>query len=253
MKKIKKQRKVNKKRKILKYINNHKIYTVALALVCFMIVILGTKATYSALTAKDDVPNDMEISDFRLAINEEFVPEQGFTKGKKYQKEVSFENKTNMQMFVGAVKINSTINVYFREQGETDPEYFLTYSINNNDTHIVDYEINTTDWIEVDGLYYYKYKLKQGEKTTPLLYSVTPQIDLNGIFNEFENSPLISSGLPYEFYPGVTTQEDATKMMVLAEARGASATPDGYRQVFFSTTPTPPIISAIYDPQVISD
>lgn len=253
MKKRRKQRKNNKKKSILNFINNYKIYTIALALACLMMVILGTKATYSALTAKDDVQNNLGISDFRLAINEDFVPEQGYTMGKTYKKEVSFENKTNMQMFVGGASISSTARFRWHEASEPRPgpdedELWLPETISDKDHDIVDYEINTTDWIEVDGLYYYKYKLKPGEKTTPLLYSVTPHFDIQDFYDE--TAGIFPEDMVELEYP---TLEESTHFFVIPEALAAAATPGAYKATFFKTSPVPPEISAIYDPQVISN
>ena len=53
------------------------------------------------------------------------------------------------------------------------------------DTGLVELTLNTTDWTEKDGHYYYKEALKPGEVTTPIFTAVTFKPDMG---NEYQNA-----------------------------------------------------------------
>ena len=53
------------------------------------------------------------------------------------------------------------------------------------DTGLVELTLNTTDWTEKDGYYYYKEALKPGEVTTPIFTTVTFDANMG---NEYQNA-----------------------------------------------------------------
>ena len=68
------------------------------------------------------------------------------------------------------VKVEKSIQL----QGEGTP-----------DTSLVELTLNTTDWTEKDGYYYYSKPLKPGEVTAPIFTAVTFKPDMG---NEYQNA-----------------------------------------------------------------
>ena len=56
------------------------------------------------------------------------------------------------------------------------------------DLSLVKLDLNTADWTEKDGYYYYNKALKAGESTTPLFTTVSYDVDMG---NLYQNSKLI--------------------------------------------------------------
>ena len=102
-------------------------------------------------------------------------PEDGFDNiepGDDVTKKVYGENNGTVDFYL-RVKVIKTIT---DKNGKTDTLNFDNITI----------DINTTDWTEKDGYYYYNKALKPGEKSVPLFTTVSFGDDLNNDYMEAE-------------------------------------------------------------------
>lgn len=98
-----------------------------------------------------------------------FKDKTGAMPGAEIVKIVEIKNTGASDAWV-RVKIEKSIKL----QGEGTP-----------DTDLVKLTLNTADWMEKDGYYYYKEALKPGEVTEPIFTGVTFNADMG---NEYQNA-----------------------------------------------------------------
>jgi len=236
---MKKRKKVKKNTKFIKkvgkFLNDNKLISVMIAFTCLIVVFLGTKATYSALTTNDDEQNNMQISDLRITVEENFTPYQGFKAKEPSKKEAWAINQSNMPVFIDA-EIRPFIEIYLEDPTYNPPTY---YAHKVDPEEFLELEINTTDWLISEVInettnkprtprqirYYHKNKVMPGEKTNPVMYSVTMKMDPDEILDYIRKSTHRNN---LRYRPG-TDPEDEIHLQVMIEFYSVIATKDAYK------------------------
>ena len=151
-----------------------KILLVTAVVICLAIAATGTLAYF---TAEDMAHNVITTGGVEIAVQE--WADEGKTK--------PFENLTGVMPNTTVTKIAEIKNTgasdawvrvkvekNIKLQGEGKP-----------DTSLVELTLNTADWTEKDGYYYYTKVLKPGEVTAPIFTAVTFKPDMG---NEYQNA-----------------------------------------------------------------
>lgn len=140
-----------------------KIMVVAAIVCCAMILAAGTLAYF---TAEETAYNVITTGKLAMLLHDETTggvpfPEEGIDNvvpGDKVDKLVAVENTGSVDFYT-RVSIEKIIKA---ADGETELNF----------NHIT-LNINTKDWTEKDGYYYYNKAVKPGETTEPLFTTVT--------------------------------------------------------------------------------
>ncbi len=154
-----------------------KLTIIAGLLICLT---FGTLGTLTYFTASEKADNVITTGEIKIALNEwtedcagnkvPFENVDGVTPGEAISKIVEIENTGSNPAWV-RVSVNKDIEL-------TDGS---TTSIDT----LISLDINTTDWTEKDGYYYYNSLLNAGETTEPLFTTVTFNDDMG---NTYQNS-----------------------------------------------------------------
>ena len=147
----------------------NRILLVALVIACIAIIASGTLAFFAA---EETAKNVITTGKIDIDLKEETDgglpwPEDGFDNiepGDDVTKKVYGENNGTVDFYL-RVKVVKTIT---DKNGKTDTLSFDKITI----------DINTTDWTEKEGYYYYNKALKPGEKSVPLFTKVSFADDL---------------------------------------------------------------------------
>lgn len=142
--------------------------------ICIAMLVTGTLAYFTAEGKAHNVitTGGVEIAVQEWADEEKTKPFEdltGIMPGMTVTKIAEIKNTGASDAWV-RVKVEKSIKL----QGEGTP-----------DTGLVELTLNTTDWTEKDGYYYYKEALKPGEVTAPIFTAVTFKPDMG---NEYQNA-----------------------------------------------------------------
>lgn len=129
-----------------------------LLLIVFTLIISTMIASaFAFLVSRHNIVNEFSAGENSSHIEEEFGDYAGFTASESYTKEVAVKNDGSVECYVRM----------FAEIESPDVAEKLTVNYNND------------GWTEKqeDGYYYYKNRLKPGEKTAPLFTEITANHD----------------------------------------------------------------------------
>lgn len=151
-----------------------KLLILSLAAICLAITAIGTLAYF---TSEGTAHNVITTGGVEIAVQEwadenkqtPFEDLKGIMPGMTVTKIAEIKNTGASDAWV-RVKVEKNIKL----QGKGTP-----------DTGLVELTLNTTDWTEKDGYYYYKEALKPGEVTAPIFTAVTFKPDMG---NEYQNA-----------------------------------------------------------------
>ena len=151
-----------------------KLLILSLAAICLAITAIGTLAYFTSEGTAHNVitTGGVEIAVQEWADEEKTKPFEDLTgvmPNTTVTKIAEIKNTGASDAWV-RVKVEKNIKL----QGEGTP-----------DTSLVELTLNTTDWTEKDGYYYYKEALKPGEVTAPIFTAVTFKPDMG---NEYQNA-----------------------------------------------------------------
>ena len=151
-----------------------KLLILSLAAICLAITAIGTLAYFTSEGTAHNVitTGGVEIAVQEWADEEKTKPFENLTgvmPNTTVTKIAEIKNTGASDAWV-RVKVEKNIKL----QGEGTP-----------DTGLVELTLNTTDWTEKDGYYYYSKPLKPGETTAPILSSVTFEPTMG---NEYQNA-----------------------------------------------------------------
>ena len=151
-----------------------KLLILSLAAICLAITAIGTLAYFTSEGTAHNVitTGGVEITVQEWADEDKQTPFEdleGIMPGMTVTKIAEIKNTGASDAWV-RVKVEKNIKL----QGEGTP-----------DTGLVELTLNTTDWTEKDGYYYYKEALKPGEVTAPIFTAVTFKPDMG---NEYQNA-----------------------------------------------------------------
>lgn len=151
-----------------------KLLILSLAAICLAITAIGTLAYF---TSEGTAHNVITTGGVEIAVQEwadedkqtPFEDLEGIMPGMTVTKIAEIKNTGASDAWV-RVKVEKNIKL----QGDGKP-----------DTGLVELTLNTTDWTEKDGYYYYSKPLKPGEVTAPIFTAVTFKPDMG---NEYQNA-----------------------------------------------------------------
>ena len=151
-----------------------KLLILSLAAICLAITAIGTLAYF---TSEGTAHNVITTGGVDIAV-QEWADEE---------KTKPFENLSGVMPNTTVTKIAEVKNT-----GASDAWVRVKVEKNiklqgegTSDTSRVELTLNTTDWTEKDGYYYYKEALKPGEVTAPIFTAVTFKPDMG---NEYQNA-----------------------------------------------------------------
>ena len=122
-----------------------------------LMILISIPITHAFLADEDSVTNKFSVGENISHIEEAFGSYSNFKAGKSYKKNVTVKN-------------DGSVDCYVRVFAEIeDPEVAEKLTVN----------YNTNKWTakQADGYYYYKDKIKPGEKTVPLFTKITAKKD----------------------------------------------------------------------------
>lgn len=151
-----------------------KLLILSLAAICLAITAIGTLAYF---TSEGTAHNVITTGGVEITVQEwadegktkPFEDLTGIMPGMTVTKIAEIKNTGASDAWV-RVKVEKNINL----QGE-----------GTSDTSLVELTLNTADWTEKDGYYYYTKVLKPGEVTAPIFTAVTFKPDMG---NEYQNA-----------------------------------------------------------------
>ena len=151
-----------------------KLLILSVLVICIATLAVGTLAYF---TSEGTAHNVITTGGVEIAVQEwadegrqtPFEDLTGIMPGMTVTKIAEIRNTGASEAWV-RVKVEKN----FKLQGEGTP-----------DTSLVELTLNTTDWKEKDGYYYYTKALKPGEVTAPIFTAVTFKPDMG---NEYQNA-----------------------------------------------------------------
>ena len=151
-----------------------KLLILSLAAICLAITAIGTLAYF---TSEGTAHNVITTGGVEIAVQE----------WADVEKTKPFEDLTGVMPNTTVTKIAEIKNT-----GASDAWVRVKVEKNiklqgegTSDTSLVELTLNTADWTEKDGYYYYKEALKPGEVTAPIFTAVTFKPDMG---NEYQNA-----------------------------------------------------------------
>lgn len=137
-----------------------------------ILAIGGIVFSYAALTAKDQVRNDLQVSVLSGKVTENFVPpteDNPIGSGDSYKKEVSVKNDANTPFFVRVLVIPEIIS----SEG-------IMLESNIGKEIIIDLDGN---WLRgEDGFYYYLKKVEPNKSTSNIFTNITLSPSLDSVY-----------------------------------------------------------------------
>lgn len=162
----------------MKEMKKWKIVALCTVLACLSIVASGTLAYFTAQETAHNVITsggvDIELKEWADEDKTEPFPVDGINNvmpAAKVTKIVEVTNTGASEAWV-RIKVDKTITLARGVQGTPDPS-------------LLELNINTTDWTEQGGYYYYNHSLLPGETTKPLFTTVTFAPEMG---NMYQNS-----------------------------------------------------------------
>ena len=151
-----------------------KLLILSLAAICLAITAIGTLAYF---TSEGTAHNVITTGGVEIAV-QEWADEE---------KTKPFENLTGVMPNTTVTKIAEVKNTGASDawvRVKVEKAIKLTGD-GIPDVSMVQLDVNTTDWTEKDGYYYYTKVLKPGEVTAPIFTAVTFKPDMG---NEYQNA-----------------------------------------------------------------
>lgn len=156
----------------------------ALVLACVSIMACGSLAYF---TMDERATNTITAGDIQMELQELAIPADGgdpvpfedvsgVMPGAQISKIVQVKNTGSNAMYV-RIQVDKAIQLAEGVSGEVD-------------TSLVTMDLNTTDWTEQDGYYYYNTAVAPGETTQPLFTTVSFAEEMD---NMYQNSKAIVS------------------------------------------------------------
>lgn len=152
-----------------------KIAVLAALAICIAVAASGTLAYF---TASDTARNVITAGSVEIQLNEmsrletgELVPfenQRGVMPGQQISKIVTVENTGDNAAFVRLV-LSTDIFLNKDHQEKAD-------------STLINLDLNTTDWTQKDGVFYYNNPLAPGEETEPLFTTVTFSKDMGNLY-----------------------------------------------------------------------
>lgn len=157
----------------------HKTFICALLVACLSIAAFSTIAYF---TTEDTATNVITAGNVKIELKETAIPEGG-------GEPVPFENQTGVMPGSEVSKIVQVKNTgkqpaYIRiilHKSITLAEDITDESVNLD---LIRYDLNTSDWIEKDGYYYYAKPLAAGAETEPLFTRVLFANDMGNLYQD---------------------------------------------------------------------
>ncbi len=152
-----------------------KIAVLAVLAICIAAAASGTLAYF---TASDTARNVITAGSVKIQLNEmsrletgELVPfenQSGVMPGQQISKIVTVENAGDHAVFVRLV-LRTGISLDQDQQEQAD-------------SALINLDLNTADWTQKDGVFYYNRPLAPGEETEPLFTTVTFSKDMGNVY-----------------------------------------------------------------------
>ena len=152
-----------------------KLLILSALVICIAILAAGTLAYF---TAEDKAHNVITTGGVEIAVQEWADKE----------KTEPFEDLTGVMPNTTVTKIAEIKNTGASDawvRVKVDKNIVLKIEGVTPDTSLVELTLNSTDWTEKDGYYYYTKALKSGEVTAPIFTAVTFKADMG---NEYQNA-----------------------------------------------------------------
>ena len=152
-----------------------KLLILSALVICIAILAAGTLAYF---TAEDKAHNVITTGGVEIAVQEWADKE----------KTEPFEDLTGVMPNTTVTKIAEIKNTGASDawvRVKVDKNIVLKIDGVTPDTSLVELTLNSTDWTEKDGYYYYTKALKPGEVTAPIFTAVTFKADMG---NEYQNA-----------------------------------------------------------------
>lgn len=141
-----------------------KFIAILLALICLFVVVVGSLAYFSTETrARNIITTGKVAIVLHEAADEQgtpFTDVTGVMPGATIPKIVTVENENDSSPVWVRVKVDKRITLAAGADGTADPS-------------LVSLDIDTANWTEHDGWYYYNTPLQPGQTTTPLFTQVS--------------------------------------------------------------------------------
>lgn len=156
-----------------------KLLVVAIAVICLSMAAYGTVAYF---TADDIATNVVTAGNVDVTLKETAIPAEG-------GKPVPFENVIGVMPGTEVSKIVEVENTGDNEayiRVRVEKAIALAEGVTGEaDTSLISLNVDTQNWVEKDGYYYYTKPLSAGETTAPLFTTVTFEA---GMENLYQNS-----------------------------------------------------------------
>ena len=152
-----------------------KLLILSVLAICLAMLAAGTLAYF---TAEDTAHNVITSGGVEIAVQEWADKE----------KTAPFEDLTGVMPNTTVTKIAEIKNTGASDawvRVKVDKNIVLKIEGVTPDTSLVELTLNSTDWTEKDGYFYYNTALKPGEVTAPIFTAVTFKADMG---NEYQNA-----------------------------------------------------------------
>lgn len=156
-----------------------KLLVCAIIALCLSIIAYGTTAyfTYEGKATNIISTSGVEVTIEELSLNDNgelfpFVNVMGVMPSAEVSKIVLINNSGEQPVWV-RVSVDKAINL-------------AKGVVESPDLSLISLDINTTDWTEADGYYYYNNKLDPGETTAPLFTKVTFSNEMGNMYQNSE-------------------------------------------------------------------
>lgn len=163
----------------------HRRLYIALAFICFLLLIGGSYLVYAAMTASDRKENDFQIGQVETRLDEVFDEEiTEIPKNTSITKEVRIHNTGTIKQFVRVMVLPE---VRTSIEGDDQNEQLLPLEIGTN---LELGEMATADWLNGgDGYYYYIKEAVEPDQYTSYLFKTVKLSDqLNDRYDQAELS-----------------------------------------------------------------
>lgn len=179
-----------------------KILVCAVLVICLSVAAYGTTAY---LTYVETATNVITAGNIRIALNEWSHPEGGdrvpfedvfdVMPGEAVSKIVEIENVGSSDAWI-RIKLDKSLNLAEGVTGEVDLD-------------LISYDIDTENWTEKDGYYYYNHILAPGETTAPLFTQVLFSKDMSNLYQNSQALIKVTAQATQVSHNGQTVLEAA--------------------------------------------
>lgn len=179
-----------------------KIFAIAILVICLAVAAYGTLAYF---THEETVTNVITTGGVKIAIEEFSKTADGST--------VPFENVDNVMPGTDVSKIVQIKNIgkssaWVRVSVDVAIE-LAEGVVGEVDLSLLDLDINTQNWTEKDGYYYYNTALEAGMTTEPLFTTVSFSIEMGNIYQNSKSTVEINAQATQVANNGTTVFEAA--------------------------------------------